>query len=1572
MCNKLKQYICGLLFCISINAYTVQVSSLYSAAPPLLSKISDPLVMFVMSVHHELFIKAYGDYSNLSGDEKLETTYDDEFDYYGYFDNKWCYSYGAAKFSPESKASGANNHFCTTTAGPWSGNFLNWSTMTRMDVLRKTLYGGKRSTDTTSQTVLERAFLPPDIHSFAKVYRATAAVPSLNVSPYDIAAFTMCNLTEAIDAAPKMRVADGAWGSWALTEVTQCQWGAVGTPPSADSLGTLNISVEVCVTGKDAEGSDNCKAYHGSGNHYKPIGLLQRYGDSGSIRFGLISGSFQRNISGGVLRKNISLLAGNVDSTKDEVNLKTGVFNSNAGARGIISNINSFKISGYVFGSAYVKCHKPTVSSLLLSTSRSSYSSSHCGDWGNPLAEMYSEALRYFSGETIPTSEYSAPEDTSSHLLGSNIPSWINPQNRLNECANCLIIILSAGLNSFDTDALASVSGINGITDLAEVNSLTDQVGEMEAVLNSRIEFPGDFIVEKPEGDVQCEKASIAKMSDIRGICPELPEYQGGYHVAGLAYHARQNDLRSDLAGKQTIKTYAVQLAEDIPSFSLDVGGMPLTFQPFCRARSKTNGCSLVGINVDSQSDDKKTGRFTFSWDGYIFGSDRDYDASSFIEYCIGSGCTPSIADSQVRISTGQVGKYASDETWYSYTISGTDKDGAVLPFATDTGSSLRQGAGVIQSTTFTATGNSVAILPKPMWLAAKYGGFNDLDRDGSPGYDFNGDGVPDLDDNREWDNRNNITGSLGADGLPDNYFSAINPASLELQLGNLFINIVSRTGSSRGVSLGTNSKGNSSIYQASYQPELHQNGGKNISWGGNLNSLFIDENGWLREDSNNNRLLDDYAIDRVVEMVPGVNIGEAKIQRFTVVNGKKVIDGGLVPLHRLNTLWNARDTLSNTANKATQRTYNALASGGRYITTWLDSNNNNIVDLGEVKPFIAATFNGKQGYLGAANSNHASRIVNYIRGEEITGFRSRVIDYDFDGVDETWILGDIINSTPAVIDPPSANYDLIHDDTSYNVFKEKYQDRRSIVIVGANDGMIHAFNAGFWDNSKSGFNLVGSNSETAHPLGYELWAYAPMNLLPHLRWLTEPDYPHVYYMDGDAKSYDVNIFTADTDHPGGWGTILVMGMGFGGGAIDVTAESHNRTMRSAYVVLDITNPEKPPVLLAEITSPSLGFSMSIPALVKRRVAGPGNNWNSPLENNWYLALASGPAGSDDVKLRMALTDGTSDQNLQVFIYDLNAKQFVTGFDPFEAPNLKSYGGDMVTVDWDKDYKDDSVYFGTVDTSSPVLSGSLQRLRLNSTISSSSVSSFLNTDRPIVSAPTTFIDKSEYWVYSGTGRLLVSSDNRSSSKNSFYGVKEPVNSSGNQIYGSINAGSLIDTTGVIVLKSGDLKVINGPSFGPMRIDGNVINNFTDLELEMVNQPGWKYDLASIGITPSGKSISPAKHFFSNVVFTEYLPPKDKCEIDGYSYLVALNHQTGTATPDALLGFSKFYDEGDYALYKTNLGLGYSSSPTMHYGLLGEASLITQGAGGTVNSIAVTYPFTAKGGRQTWRQLFDIP
>jgi len=61
--------------------------------------------------------------------------------YYGYFDPDQWYTYGSSVFSAQGPRTGAR------PANSWSGDFLNWLTMRRIDVMRKVLTGGRPSSN---------------------------------------------------------------------------------------------------------------------------------------------------------------------------------------------------------------------------------------------------------------------------------------------------------------------------------------------------------------------------------------------------------------------------------------------------------------------------------------------------------------------------------------------------------------------------------------------------------------------------------------------------------------------------------------------------------------------------------------------------------------------------------------------------------------------------------------------------------------------------------------------------------------------------------------------------------------------------------------------------------------------------------------------------------------------------------------------------------------------------------------------------------------------------------------------------------------------------------------------------------------------------------------------------------------------------------------------------------------------------------------------------------------------------------------------------------------------------------
>src|SRR5262249_41036311 len=126
-----------------------------------------------------------------------------------------------------------------------------------------------------------------------------------------------------------------------------------------------------------------------------------------------------------------------------------------------------------------------------------------------------------------------------------------------------------------------------------------------------------------------------------------------------------------------------------------------------------------------------------------------------------------------------------------------------------------------------------------------------------------------------------------------------------------------------------------------------------------------------------------------------------------------------------------------------------------------------------------------------------------------------------------------IIGSTPALMDAPSL--DPPPDDDygrtdAPGTFAGDHKDRRSLIFVGANDGMLHAIDA---------------------RTGYEVWAFIPYNLLPKLRTLLDgqPVEQFDYFVDSSPKLAEVKI-------GGHWRSLVIVGEGPGGTfyqAFDVT-----------------------------------------------------------------------------------------------------------------------------------------------------------------------------------------------------------------------------------------------------------------------------------------------------------------------------------------------------------------------------------------------------------------------------------
>ncbi len=105
------------------------------------------------------------------------------------------------------------------------------------------------------------------------------------------------------------------------------------------------VRVEVCTETY----SNGCKRY--PNNSLKPIGLLHEYGENGTMLFGLLTGSYNKNMSGGVLRKVVSSFA-------DEVDIPQG-FSPNATIVRALDNLRIRDFDNGTTGNSYRAAGSP-------------------------------------------------------------------------------------------------------------------------------------------------------------------------------------------------------------------------------------------------------------------------------------------------------------------------------------------------------------------------------------------------------------------------------------------------------------------------------------------------------------------------------------------------------------------------------------------------------------------------------------------------------------------------------------------------------------------------------------------------------------------------------------------------------------------------------------------------------------------------------------------------------------------------------------------------------------------------------------------------------------------------------------------------------------------------------------------------------------------------------------------------------------------------------------------------------------------------------------------------------------
>ncbi|MDB5902047.1 MAG: Type fimbrial biosis protein PilY1, partial [Betaproteobacteria bacterium] len=1189
------------LFCTVVQpTYALTLAT----QPLFLGPAVPPQVMLTLSKDQQLYKKAYNDYSDLDGDGDPETTYKHSITYYGYFDPIKCYAYTAAnQFEPVSittftvpdpsktpAASKPGSAYCDDSTGRWSGNFLNWISMSRMDAVRKLLYGGLRQVDSQTDTVLERAFIPTDAHAWAKYYNGTdiakltpftttvttpadnnetttsnvliekkaqdlqinfsgalnyvalgdqlriqirnkptqymigavMAIANSNkritvridaagvsgegnsdsdwtVTNLSTTGISFCNLTPGTSGpsqsntnAPVIRAVKGNFALWNANELWQCQWSedrnflqvsfnGVRSNGNQASLSEINASAEnpsravhglggsgttqgqyvarvkVCVS-EALRGSENCRQYP-KGN-LKPIGLLQQFGDDNGIYFGLMTGSYTKNISGGVLRKNVGTFTDEVDETT------YGTFTN---VNGIVSTLNKMRIYGYDYGGGTYLPASPAGDNCTYQLT--SITENNCTSWGNPMSEVFYEAIRYFAGAN-PTPAYtytsSGSKDASlvvptgapaGSVAGLPLPAWKAPISQANVCSKLNVLVFNASVSGSDDD-LGNTVGVNTTKTARE---LTNAVGDAEGITN------GSYFIGKRTTDSSaaagfelCTAKTVTALGDVSGICPEGPTLGGSYLLAGLGFQARSQPIRSDLnaAGDPDalkVTSYGIQLATNTPQLTIPIPGKPgqkVVIQPTYRldlGSGNYGGGSIVDMKYVRQGVNGSiaTGKVYINWEDSEQGGDYDQDMWGTLEWTLNG------ATNKLTITTYAISASSVNPQGFGYTVSGTTQDGphfhsGIYGFLftdptgvrgcvtrcrhpTDPNATPLSQTGP-QSWTYDIDTSKGAAnsLNDPLWYLAKYGGFEDKNHDGKL-------------DAGEWDSKDNVTGKVGtADGVPDNYFLVTNPLGLDDALRKA-LQAISATGSGSAVAANSTSlNAGAAVFAARFNSN---------DWSGELAASALKNDGTL--------------------------------------DAQQWEAGQLLPAP------DSRVILTY-LNNGTER------KGVPF--RWPSATPNPNTDIG---PSLVTALNTMPENPVTQDGRGALRLA-FLRGDAsnegttTNAFRPRPRSK----------LGDIANSSPVFV--PAIPNDAVLD-SSYKAFRDGFikQPRTPMVYVGANDGMLHGFVA----------RVPGG--------GREMLAYVPSKTFPNLNQLTNKSYVHRYYVDGSPTVNDAFVNN-------GWKTVLV------------------------------------------------------------------------------------------------------------------------------------------------------------------------------------------------------------------------------------------------------------------------------------------------------------------------------------------------------------------------------------------------------------------------------------------------
>jgi Tfp pilus tip-associated adhesin PilY1 len=483
------------------------------------------------------------------------------------------------------------------------------------------------------------------------------------------------------------------------------------------------------------------------------------------------------------------------------------------------------------------------------------------------------------------------------------------------------------------------------------------------------------------------------------------------------------------------------------------------------------------------------------------------------------------------------------------------------------------------------------------------------------------------------------------------------------------------------------------------------------------------------------------------------------------------------------------------------------------------------------MKPYIAGLSQlCGSGATCLPETDHAAvqgeNLVNFLRGERT--YEGAGNDVSKFYRQRASVLGDIVGSEATYVQKSTWSY----ADNGYSNFKKGNANRTAMIYVGANDGMLHAFNA---------------------TTGQETWAYVPRFLLPRLYLLADKNYSirHRYFVDGTPVMGDVcvsNCGPGDTNPV--WKTILVGGANLGG---------------RGYYALDITDPANPKGLW-EFTSANdanLGYTFGNPVITKLSngtwvvLVTSGYNNISPGDGKGRLFVLNAETGAPVSEIPAGLATSAGSEASPSGLAKISAW---TDYPDYNNTAKRVYGGDLLGNLWRFDIN------GTIPPSG------------REAIALATLTDGSGNAQPITTQPELGMILNRYpIVFVGTGQLLGMTDTLSTGVQSLYAIKDTLWSSG---YGSPR-GSDMFVKQIMTSET-------CPSDNTHCITGQSIVTVSKNEVDWKVKNGWYVDLPRAG-ERINTDIMLSR---GTLTFVTNLPQTGACVPAGKSFLYMLDYQTG--------------------------------------------------------------------------------